>query len=147
MTLCFLCLELTLLIAVHWASGEVTLNDETQLPIFTPSMSGFMDWGISAYAAAGQTLPSSSSASTKSGFLHDRWISYGKQWFTPQRSINLFLAALIADFQQCSLAYRKPLRKKRIRRFSGFDLDRRTVSASGAHCWLHYKRRGQRTFS
>jgi len=71
-------LKLTLLIAVHWASGEVTLNNETRLPIFTPTMSGFLDWGISAYAAAGQTLPASSLASTTSGVQYDRWISYGK---------------------------------------------------------------------
>lgn len=71
-------LELTLLTAVHWASGEVTLNNETQLPIFKPTMSGFLDWGISSYAAAGQTLPASSLASTKSGVQHDRWISYGR---------------------------------------------------------------------
>lgn len=78
----FLYLELTRLVTVHWVSGEVTLNNETQLPIFTPTMSGFLDWGISAYAAAGQTLPASSLASTTSGVQHDRWISYGKQWST-----------------------------------------------------------------
>lgn len=71
-------LGLTLPTAVHWASGEVTLDNETQLPIFKPTMSGFLDWGISAYAAAGQTLPASSLASTKSGVQHDRWISYGR---------------------------------------------------------------------
>lgn len=74
-----LCLGLTLLTAVHWASGEVTFDNETQLPIFKPTMSGFLDWGISAYAAAGQTLPAWSGASTKSGVRHDRWISYGRQ--------------------------------------------------------------------
>lgn len=84
MILRVLYLELTLLIAVHWASGEVTLDNQTQLPIFTPAMSGFLDWGISAYAAAGQILPSSSLVSTKSGLHHDRWISFGKQFSTPQ---------------------------------------------------------------
>ncbi|KAL1855302.1 hypothetical protein Daus18300_011119 [Diaporthe australafricana] len=43
-------------------------------------MSGFLDWGISAYAAAGQTLPSSSSASTRISLHQDRWISY--VWLT-----------------------------------------------------------------
>ncbi|POS69471.1 beta-fructofuranosidase [Diaporthe helianthi] len=65
---------------MHWASGEVTLDNVTQLPVFIPTMSGFLDWGISAYAAAGQTLPASSSASTKSGVQQDRWISY--VWLT-----------------------------------------------------------------
>lgn len=90
-------LELTLVITVHWASGEVTLDNETHLPIFTPTMSGFLDWGISAYAAAGQNLPSSSLASNKSGVHNDRWISYGKHSTILPRIHIIFYSPSIPD--------------------------------------------------
>ncbi|KAF5026128.1 hypothetical protein F66182_1776 [Fusarium sp. NRRL 66182] len=60
-----------------WAAGNTTLVDGK--PKFTPTMAGTMDWGSSAYAAAGKYLPASSKASTKSG-APDRFISY--VWLT-----------------------------------------------------------------
>ncbi|KAI0181145.1 glycoside hydrolase family 32 protein [Hypoxylon sp. FL1284] len=60
-----------------WASGDVSCeNGEIR---FTPSMAGKLDWGKSAYAAAGKELPATSKASEKSG-APDRFISY--VWLT-----------------------------------------------------------------
>ncbi|OTB01346.1 glycoside hydrolase family 32 protein [Hypoxylon sp. CI-4A] len=56
-----------------WASGNVSV--ENGKVKFTPSMAGTLDWGTSAYAAAGKVLPATSQASTKSG-APDRFISY-----------------------------------------------------------------------
>ncbi|KAL1862671.1 hypothetical protein Daus18300_008469 [Diaporthe australafricana] len=61
-----------------WAAGNLSLS-ETGEAIFTPSMAGKLDWGHSAYAAAGKVLPASSVASTKSA-APDRFISY--VWLT-----------------------------------------------------------------
>jgi beta-fructofuranosidase len=61
-----------------WASGNVTVDGDGK-PRFTPSMAGRLDWGASAYAAAGKVLPASSQASTKSR-SPDRFISY--LWLT-----------------------------------------------------------------
>ncbi|TKX22694.1 glycosyl hydrolase-like protein 3 [Elsinoe australis] len=61
-----------------WASGNVT-TDEDGAVQFTPSMAGKLDWGRSAYAAAGKLVPSTSQASSKSG-APDRFISY--LWLT-----------------------------------------------------------------
>ncbi|KAF4974678.1 hypothetical protein FZEAL_8449 [Fusarium zealandicum] len=60
-----------------WAAGNVTLEDGQVK--FSPTMAGKLDWGDSAYAAAGKFLPSSSKASSKSG-APDRFISY--VWLT-----------------------------------------------------------------
>ncbi|ORY61770.1 glycosyl hydrolase [Pseudomassariella vexata] len=60
-----------------WAAGNLTLVDGKAK--FTPEMAGKIDWGHSAYAAAGKELPASSQASTKSG-APDRFISY--VWLT-----------------------------------------------------------------
>lgn len=60
-----------------WAAGNVSLVDGA--PRFTPTMAGRLDWGFSAYAAAGKVLPASSLASNKSG-APDRFISY--VWLT-----------------------------------------------------------------
>lgn len=60
-----------------WAAGDLSLEDGK--PKFTPSMAGKLDWGHSAYAAAGKLLPASSEASSKSG-APDRFISY--VWLT-----------------------------------------------------------------
>ncbi|EON97488.1 putative extracellular invertase protein [Phaeoacremonium minimum UCRPA7] len=60
-----------------WAAGNVSLKDGTAK--FTPTMAGRLDWGASAYAAAGKVLPASSLASSKSG-APDRFISY--VWLT-----------------------------------------------------------------
>ncbi|KAI6087328.1 glycoside hydrolase family 32 protein [Hypoxylon rubiginosum] len=60
-----------------WASGNVSCEDGKVK--FTPSMAGKLDWGHSAYAAAGKELPATSKASEKSG-APDRFISY--VWLT-----------------------------------------------------------------
>lgn len=60
-----------------WAAGNVTLQDGAIK--FAPTMAGFLDWGTSAYAAAGKELPASSQASMKSN-APDRFITY--LWLT-----------------------------------------------------------------
>ncbi|KFY00614.1 hypothetical protein O988_03218 [Pseudogymnoascus sp. VKM F-3808] len=60
-----------------WAAGNVTLQDGEVK--FTPNMAGFLDWGSSAYAAAGKELPADSQASMKSN-SPDRFITY--LWLT-----------------------------------------------------------------
>ncbi|KAL2689966.1 hypothetical protein Neosp_004031 [[Neocosmospora] mangrovei] len=60
-----------------WAAGNVSVEDGDVK--FSPTMVGKLDWGHSAYAAAGKVLPSSSKASSKSG-APDRFISY--LWLT-----------------------------------------------------------------
>lgn len=69
-----------------WVTGNVT-NDGSVA--FKPTMAGVLDWGVSAYAAAGKILPASSQASTKSG-APDRFISY--VWLTGD------LFELVKDF-------------------------------------------------
>ncbi|CAG8250260.1 unnamed protein product [Penicillium salamii] len=59
-----------------WVAGNVTNNGEVT---FNPTMAGFLDWGLSGYAAAGKILPASSRASKKSG-APDRFIAY--TWLT-----------------------------------------------------------------
>ena len=59
-----------------WVAGNVTNNGSVA---FNPTMAGFLDWGLSGYAAAGKILPASSQASKKSG-APDRFISY--VWLT-----------------------------------------------------------------
>ncbi|KAJ5435420.1 Concanavalin A-like lectin/glucanases superfamily [Penicillium cf. griseofulvum] len=59
-----------------WVTGNVT-NDGSVA--FKPTMAGVLDWGLSAYAAAGKILPASSQASIKSS-APDRFISY--LWLT-----------------------------------------------------------------
>jgi beta-fructofuranosidase len=61
-----------------WAAGNVTMTDAGAVK-FTPTMAGKLDWGDSAYAAAGKLLPASSLASSKSG-APDRFITY--LWLT-----------------------------------------------------------------
>ena len=61
-----------------WAAGNVTVGDDGK-PKFEPTMAGYLDWGQSAYAAAGKELPASSQASQKSG-APDRFISH--LWLT-----------------------------------------------------------------
>ncbi|KAF7559978.1 hypothetical protein G7046_g4165 [Stylonectria norvegica] len=60
-----------------WAAGNVSLKDGQAR--FSPTMAGRLDWGASAYAAAGKVLPASSNAGSKSG-APDRFISY--VWLT-----------------------------------------------------------------
>lgn len=60
-----------------WAAGNVSLEDGEVK--FTPTMAGKLDWGDSAYAAAGKILPADSLASNKSG-APDRFITY--LWLT-----------------------------------------------------------------
>ncbi|OBT86701.1 hypothetical protein VE02_04636 [Pseudogymnoascus sp. 03VT05] len=60
-----------------WAAGNVILQDGAVK--FTPTMGGFLDWGASAYAAAGKELPADSQASMKSK-SPDRFITY--VWLT-----------------------------------------------------------------
>ncbi|KAI6890851.1 hypothetical protein KC334_g14468, partial [Hortaea werneckii] len=57
-----------------WGHGK----DDSEVK-FQPNMAGFLDWGTSAYAAAGKYLPASSQASQQSG-AEDRFISY--VWIT-----------------------------------------------------------------
>jgi beta-fructofuranosidase len=60
-----------------WAAGTQRLvNGELK---FSPTMAGKLDWGRSAYAAAGKHLPASSQASKASG-APDRFITY--LWLT-----------------------------------------------------------------
>ncbi|KAI1376844.1 glycoside hydrolase family 32 protein [Hypoxylon crocopeplum] len=60
-----------------WAAGRISCGSG---PVkFVPSMVGKLDWGTSAYAAAGKELPATSKASQKSG-APDRFISY--VWLT-----------------------------------------------------------------
>ncbi|OTA60723.1 glycoside hydrolase family 32 protein [Hypoxylon sp. EC38] len=60
-----------------WASGNISHEDGKVK--FVPNMAGKLDWGTSAYAAAGKELPATSKASGKSG-APDRFISY--LWLT-----------------------------------------------------------------
>ncbi|KAI1413669.1 glycoside hydrolase family 32 protein [Hypoxylon sp. FL1857] len=60
-----------------WASGDVSCEDGKVK--FVPNMAGKLDWGTSAYAAAGKELPATSKASQKSD-APDRFISY--LWLT-----------------------------------------------------------------
>ncbi|KAJ5385404.1 Concanavalin A-like lectin/glucanases superfamily [Penicillium concentricum] len=55
-----------------WVAGNVTNDGSVS---FNPTMAGVLDWGLSAYAAAGKILPASSQAAMKSG-APDRFISY-----------------------------------------------------------------------
>ncbi|KAL3471171.1 glycosyl hydrolase [Aspergillus californicus] len=71
--------------AMLWAAGEVSSAGTGQAR-FTPDMVGVLDWGTSAYAAAGKVLPDSSQASEDSG-APDRFISF--VWLTG----NVFGAA------------------------------------------------------
>ena len=61
-----------------WAAGETKLNERGQ-PSFEPQMAGHLDWGRSAYAAAGKFIPSTAKASQMSG-APDRFVSY--LWLT-----------------------------------------------------------------
>lgn len=58
-----------------WAAGNVLPTCGGQKVKFVPNMAGKLDWGHSAYAAAGKVLPANSQASQKSG-APDRFISY-----------------------------------------------------------------------
>ncbi|KAF2251827.1 glycoside hydrolase family 32 protein [Trematosphaeria pertusa] len=60
-----------------WAAGTQSLVDGELK--FEPTMAGKLDWGRSAYAAAGKHLPASSLPSQKSG-ARDRFITY--LWLT-----------------------------------------------------------------
>jgi beta-fructofuranosidase len=57
-----------------WAAGNVSVSEDDGAVHFEPSMAGTLDWGASAYAAAGKLLPASSVASRRSG-APDRFIS------------------------------------------------------------------------
>lgn len=61
-----------------WAAGDMALEDGGE-PRFTPTMAGVLDWGASAYAAAGKHLPQTSRASAASG-APDRFVTY--LWLT-----------------------------------------------------------------
>lgn len=61
-----------------WAAGTVCSDKKGNVK-FVPTMAGKLDWGTSAYAAAGKELPATSLASKKSG-APDRFISY--VWLT-----------------------------------------------------------------
>jgi len=61
-----------------WASGKVTRGPHGQVR-FTPNMAGHLDWGKSAYAAAGKIVPSTSAAS-RGSVANDRFVSY--VWLT-----------------------------------------------------------------
>ncbi|KAK4504695.1 hypothetical protein PRZ48_002656 [Zasmidium cellare] len=61
-----------------WVAGETRLNDRG-LPVFQPSMAGYLDWGRSSYAAAGKLIPSTAKASQSSA-APDRFVSY--TWLT-----------------------------------------------------------------
>ncbi|KAI0850303.1 glycoside hydrolase family 32 protein [Daldinia vernicosa] len=60
-----------------WAAGNISREDGKLK--FQPNMAGKLDWGTSAYAAAGKELPATSKASQKSG-APDRFITY--LWLT-----------------------------------------------------------------
>ncbi|KAI1781355.1 glycoside hydrolase family 32 protein [Hypoxylon cercidicola] len=71
-----------------WAAGNISCTDGKVK--FVPSMAGKLDWGTSAYAAAGKELPATSKASEKSG-APNRFISY--LWLTGD-----FYGTLTSDF-------------------------------------------------
>lgn len=60
-----------------WAAGDMKMVDGEVK--FEPSMAGVLDWGASAYAAAGKLLPADSKASRASG-APDRFVTY--LWLT-----------------------------------------------------------------
>ncbi|KAI1099912.1 glycoside hydrolase family 32 protein [Jackrogersella minutella] len=60
-----------------WATGNISCAHGKVT--FVPNMAGKLEWGASAYAAAGKELPATSKASKKSG-APDRFISY--VWLT-----------------------------------------------------------------
>ena len=67
-----------------WAAGEVSAgnidgDDDEEGVVFKPVMAGVLDWGASAYAAAGKDIPTSSLLSAASG-APDRFVSY--PWLT-----------------------------------------------------------------
>lgn len=55
-----------------WISGQISNNGSVK---FTPTMAGVLDWGASAYAAAGKIVTADSQASKKSG-APERFITY-----------------------------------------------------------------------
>ncbi|MCJ1440193.1 MAG: hypothetical protein MMC23_000676 [Stictis urceolatum] len=57
-----------------WAAGNITSHSNGNVK-FSPTMAGKLDWGLSAYAAAGKIVPASSKASSGSK-APDRFISY-----------------------------------------------------------------------
>jgi beta-fructofuranosidase len=61
-----------------WVSGSQEFHNDSLK--FTPTMAGKLDWGKSAYAAAGKILPKDSRASRNAGVETDRFISY--LWLT-----------------------------------------------------------------
>ncbi|KAK5136449.1 hypothetical protein LTR08_003094 [Meristemomyces frigidus] len=61
-----------------WASGNISTQRHGGVH-FEPSMAGHLDWGMSAYAAAGKLVPASSQASLRSG-AGDRFVIY--LWLT-----------------------------------------------------------------
>lgn len=78
-----------------WASGSLQKNCTTGKLSFVPNMAGFLDYGLSAYAAQGKELPATSQASSKSGapdrFIVTLWLTgnlYGtlENFPTPQQN-------------------------------------------------------------
>lgn len=63
--------------AMLWAAGNISTAGGNVT--FNPNMIGVLDWGLSAYAAAGKVLPSTSKASSSSG-APDRFVSF--VWLT-----------------------------------------------------------------
>ncbi|KAF4552809.1 Hypothetical protein D9617_9g026000 [Elsinoe fawcettii] len=61
-----------------WAAGEVGRDEEGEVR-FTPTMAGKLDWGRSAYAAAGKVVPADALASRGSG-APERFVTY--LWLT-----------------------------------------------------------------
>ncbi|KAL5363355.1 glycosyl hydrolase [Aspergillus floccosus] len=60
--------------AMLWAAGRISTSNDGNVT-FIPSIAGALDWGQSAYAAAGKVLPKDSQPSQRSG-APDRFISY-----------------------------------------------------------------------
>ncbi|RAL12363.1 glycoside hydrolase family 32 protein [Aspergillus homomorphus CBS 101889] len=59
-----------------WAAGEVGVDGTDGKLHFTPTMAGYLDWGFSAYAAAGKVLPATSAVSKNSGVDFDRFVAF-----------------------------------------------------------------------
>ncbi|PLB53318.1 extracellular invertase [Aspergillus steynii IBT 23096] len=84
--------ELSSIHDLLWTAGKISNNGSIK---FTPTMAGVLDWGASAYAAAGKVLTADSQASKKSGaparFVTYPWLTgdeYGQAKLFPTRQQN-----------------------------------------------------------
>lgn len=84
--------ELSSIHDLLWAAGTLSNNGSVK---FNPTMAGVLDWGVSAYAAAGKIVTKESQAAKKSGaparFVTYPWLTgdeYGQAIAFPKRQQN-----------------------------------------------------------